>query len=100
VGLGRSSVSAPFLTGELSVQLHQFAISLIACAMFGVAPLSAGAAASDHDAMWPAVASPIGEDPKIEERIDALMMRMSLEEKVGQTIMAEIKSISPRDVTK
>lgn len=47
---------------------------------------------------WPKVASPYGVDPKVEARIDALLARMTLAEKVGQITMAEIHSISPADV--
>lgn len=47
---------------------------------------------------WPKVASPYGIDPKTEARIDALLARMTLAEKVGQITMAEIHSISPNDV--
>ncbi|GAB4138403.1 MAG: hypothetical protein Tsb0016_04310 [Sphingomonadales bacterium] len=40
------------------------------------------------------------EDPALEARVEALLARMSLEQKVGQLIQAEIKSISPKEVRK
>lgn len=48
--------------------------------------------------LWPKVRSPYAKDEAVERRVEALLGRMSLEEKVGQTIMAEIQSISPADV--
>lgn len=51
-------------------------------------------------APWPRVASPYAGDAAIEARLDDILARMSTEEKVGQIIMAEIKSIAPRDIKK
>lgn len=48
--------------------------------------------------LWPRVRSPIPQDPAIEARVDQLIAQMSVEQKVGQIIQAEIKSISPDDV--
>lgn len=50
-------------------------------------------------ANWPAAASPDAlTDPATEERIDGLIARMSLEQKVGQLIQADIGSIQPADL--
>jgi beta-glucosidase len=63
-----------------------------------------GAARSDnqtpvvHPKLWPESKSPIGLDAKIEERIDGLLERMTVEEKVGQVVQPEWKSISPGEV--
>ena len=52
-----------------------------------------------HPALWPKAASPAAfTDAATEARITALMARMSLEEKVGQTIQADINSITPDDL--
>ena len=51
-------------------------------------------------ATWPAVKSPIKKDPVIESKIDEWLAKMSIEQKVGQMIQAEIKSISPDDAAK
>ena len=51
-------------------------------------------------ATWPAVKSPIKKDPVIESKIDEWLAKMSIEQKVGQMIQAEIKSISPDDTAK
>ena len=67
-------------------------------------PLS-GAIKSDslaaviHPKLWPASKSPIGLDAKIEKRIDALLQRMTVEEKVGQVVQPEWKSITPAEVS-
>jgi beta-glucosidase len=55
-------------------------------------------AAAVHPELWPQSKSPIGLDPKIEERIDGLLKRMTVEEKVGQVVQPEWKSISPAEV--
>lgn len=49
---------------------------------------------------WPRIATTVPQNPKIEAQIDAFLVRMSVEEKVGQMVMAEIKAISPKDVRK
>ncbi len=46
---------------------------------------------------WPSVASPVYSSA-IEQRADQLLARMSLEEKVGQIMQAEIQSITPEEV--
>jgi len=60
---------------------------------------TAGDAAVAHPALWPKAASPSAfTDTATEARITALMARMSVEEKVGQTIQADINSITPDDL--
>jgi beta-glucosidase len=51
-----------------------------------------------HPKLWPESKSPIGLDVKIEERIDGLLKRMTVEEKVGQVVQPEWKSIRPAEV--
>jgi beta-glucosidase len=51
-----------------------------------------------HPNLWPEGKSPIGLDAKIEKRIDGLLQRMTVEEKVGQVVQPEWKSISPAEV--
>ena len=63
-----------------------------------------GATESNHQApvvhpkLWPQSKSPIGLDAQVEKRIDALLQRMTVEEKVGQVVQPEWKSISPAEV--
>ncbi|MEZ0472624.1 glycoside hydrolase family 3 protein [Luteimonas salinilitoris] len=51
-------------------------------------------------AQWPDVAWPLPEDPELENRIDALLATMTVEEKVGQIVQGDIASITPDDVRK
>lgn len=47
---------------------------------------------------WPVLTSPVAEDAGLEARIDSLLSRMTLEEKVGQMVQAEIQGVTPEDV--
>ena len=49
---------------------------------------------------WPPIRPAVPLDPATEEKITNLMSGMSIKEKVGQLVMAEIQSISPNDVRK
>jgi beta-glucosidase len=57
-------------------------------------PLSAVA----HPDLWPAVAARPSRDPAVEARIDAVIKRMSVADKVGQLIQVDIASITPDDL--
>lgn len=50
--------------------------------------------------LWPQLKSPLQNSAELEKHIDELLGRMSLEEKVGQVLQAEIQSITPEDVKK
>lgn len=47
---------------------------------------------------WPSITSKVKKDPAIEEKLDGLLMQMSLEEKIGQLIQPEIRYLTPADV--
>src|SRR5690554_1278463 len=47
---------------------------------------------------WPKITSAAQPDPTVEGRIDELLSRMTLEEKVGQMIQPEIRHVTPQDV--
>jgi beta-glucosidase len=51
-----------------------------------------------HPEFWPALKNPVLLNPKIEARIAVLLGSMSLEQKVGQIIQADIGSVTPEDV--
>jgi beta-glucosidase len=56
-------------------------------------------AAIAHPALWPRAASPAAfTDAATEARITKLIARMSVEQKVGQTIQADISAITPADL--
>ncbi|WP_203291241.1 glycoside hydrolase family 3 protein [Maricaulis parjimensis] len=48
--------------------------------------------------VWPAITSPFAEDADLEARVADLLSRMTLEEKVGQVIQADIASVTPEEV--
>lgn len=49
---------------------------------------------------WPQVRSVVGRTAEQEARIERILARMSIEEKVGQIIQPDISSITPADVAK
>ena len=62
------------------------------------APAASTSGPRVHPKLWPSAKSPIGLDPKMESRITGMLDRMSVEEKVGQVIQPEFKSITPAEV--
>lgn len=68
---------------------------LAGAAVAGDTPDAAGTA---HPALWPQQSSPIAPDPALEQRIDVLLARMSVEEKVGQVVQGDIASITPDEL--
>src|SRR3546814_9737143 len=59
----------------------------------------AGEAAAVHPILWPAAKSPAAiTDAATEARIDALVKKMTIEQKVGQLIQADISTITPKDL--
>ncbi|MFZ0268720.1 glycoside hydrolase family 3 protein [Caulobacter sp.] len=66
-----------------------------------LAQSSPGLTSIAHPAQWPAAASPAAiTDAKTEAFITQLMAKMSVEEKVGQTIQGDIASMTPADLEK
>ncbi|HWL62416.1 MAG TPA: glycoside hydrolase family 3 N-terminal domain-containing protein [Steroidobacteraceae bacterium] len=51
-----------------------------------------------HPESWPAPASPLRPDAKLEQRVAQLLARMTLEEKIGQVIQPDIGSVTPEDM--
>ncbi len=51
-----------------------------------------------HPQAWPKVSSPLPDDPALDARVKALLARMSVEDKVGQMIQADIKYVTPQEV--
>lgn len=60
------------------------------------APATAGATV--HPAAWPKVQWPLPRDAVLEQRVQSLLAKMSLRDKVGQVIQADIGSVTPDDV--
>lgn len=78
------------------------AVALAALLTGGAAlagPATEPASAAADPAVWPAAASPAAiSDARTEALISALMARMTIEEKVGQLIQADIGAITPADL--
>ncbi len=61
--------------------------------------LSSEGPATAHPELWPQPKSPAAmTDPQTEAQVDALLARLSLEEKVGQVIQGDLNSIKPEDL--
>ncbi|MEH3159914.1 MAG: glycoside hydrolase family 3 C-terminal domain-containing protein [Sphingomonas taxi] len=58
------------------------------------APVSAVA----HPDQWPTLPMKLRRDARVEARVDALLAKMSIEDKVGQLIQVDIASITPKDL--
>ena len=101
------------------MRLSQFEILVVLLFQiyfFGIADLASAQAQTVADAkvtlnavtanseisigVWPQTQGPIAVDPVLENRIDDLLNRMSLRQKVGQIIQADIGSITPNDIKK
>ena len=62
------------------------------------ATTAAALSATPHPSIWPAPRWPLPADPAAEQRVQSLLKRMTLEEKVGQVIQGDIGSLTPEDV--
>lgn len=55
--------------------------------------------ATVHPELWPAAKSPAAiTDAATEKRIDALLAKMTIEQKVGQLVQGDISTITPKDL--
>lgn len=79
-----------------SIILCGFLCLAIACGQ-DVSGTTTNARANDPT-VWPQLTSPIARDSRIESRIDELLASMTVEQKVGQMIQAEIRYVEPRDI--
>ena len=94
VGRRRSHVSR--LTPSIP---RRAAAPLALMLLLGLGASSPRPSAIAHPALWPKAASPAAiTDARTEATIGKLMAGMSMEEKVGQTIQADINSITPDDL--
>ncbi|MES3150793.1 glycoside hydrolase family 3 protein [Sphingomonas faeni] len=58
------------------------------------APLSAVA----HPESWPVLPMKRHRDPSVEARVDGMLKRMTIDDKVGQLLQVDIASITPKDL--
>jgi beta-glucosidase len=79
--------------------VHASVLALLTAGGLGGASLAQTPSAVAHPELWPKAASPAAiTDAKTEAFITDLMSKMSLEEKVGQTIQADGASITPEEL--
>ena len=77
-----------------------FALAATPVASPSAAVDQAGAAVA-HPELWPKAQSPVAlKTPALEARVAALLATLTLEEKVGQLIQADISAIKPADLAK
>ncbi len=73
---------------------------LLSAATSGAVAQQIPAPATVHPEQWPQANWPYKRDAAIEARIAALVARMTVDEKVGQVIQADIASVTPEDARK
>jgi len=72
--------------------------AIAGCDSGSVADNSSGAVGKIHPQIWPKQESPLPRNDSEEQHIATLISQMSLEEKVGQVIQADIGSVTPDEV--
>ena len=82
----------------LSLRRLFLAVSLAGVLLMPIHSASADDAATVHPEQWPQGHWPLPPDPALEARVKALLAKMSVEDKVGQMIQADIKYVTPDDV--
>jgi beta-glucosidase len=75
-----------------------FCAALLATTLLTGAATAAETKSTAHPALWPAAKSQGLVDPQTEAFVDALMAKLTLEEKVGQMIQGDIGSVKPEDL--
>ena len=97
----RNSSLSSFLTTAVSLVVLS---SLVAC---DPAPkesttteVQQTAASVAETVQWPAITSAVKKDPAVEARIEELLAKMTLEEKIGQVVQPEIKQVTAEDIKK
>ena len=86
-----------------SIRMTLLGASLLACLSCtgqkdAETPPVAAANASAELKDWPALESRFAKDPAIEARVAEILASMTLEQKVGQMVQPEIKSVTPEEV--
>ena len=82
----------------------RFALGAVAALVVGCTAASDKPSASGngvaHPEKWPQYKYPVPRDPAVEAKIADLLKRMTLEEKIGQLVQADLGSVTPADVKK
>jgi beta-glucosidase len=98
----RAAMSLSHKPYRVKILISSVVLLLEIC--LAVSPLFVDAQAApkayqEHPKMWPVAKSPVGLDATMEKRITEMLIQMSIEEKVGQVIQPEWKTIKPEEVT-
>ncbi|WP_165916638.1 glycoside hydrolase family 3 protein [Caulobacter sp. BK020] len=75
-----------------------FCAALLATTLLTGAASAAESQSTAHPALWPVAKSQGLVDPQTEAFVDAVLAKLTLEEKIGQMIQADIASIKPEDL--
>ena len=82
----------------------RFALGAVAALVVGCTAASdkssAGGDGVAHPEKWPQYKYPVPRDPAVEAQIADLLKRMTLEEKIGQLVQADLCCVKPEDVKK
>jgi beta-glucosidase len=84
----------------MNIAVRSFMLAVAATAIAHSSAPSAPAAAPDPEVRWPRVVSKVRRNATLERRVETILKRMSLEEKVGQIIQPDISSVTPDEVKK
>ena len=57
-------------------------------------------ASTVHPQLWPSPTWPFATDPALEARVQAIVKTLTLEEKIGQVVQADIASVTPEEARK
>lgn len=96
-GTPAGSYDVPLLRSSLFLRRLSSTLPF-AGALLTAVPALAGDAAAVHPEQWPKAQSPLLPNPVLEARVKALLASMSVEDKVGQMIQADIKYVTSDDV--
>lgn len=73
-------------------------LAFAACSSESSAPTPPSAPGTVNPANWPKVESPVGLDAAMEARITEIISQMTLRQKIGQIVQADIGSITPEEL--
>src|SRR5438309_1871865 len=76
--------------------MRGYKAALLAVALAGAA--ASAMAAGPGGVQWPSLHSRVARDPAVERHIDALLAKMTVEEKVAQVVQPDISAVTPADM--
>jgi beta-glucosidase len=81
---------------------HRYGAMTVLCISAAVSTAALGSEGSSqpHPALWPKLRWPVHAAPSVERRIAELLSKMTIDEKVGQILQADIGNVTAEDVHK